>query len=193
MRPLFSDSLRRKISAVNSDRMEASVDFRCKKSAGKWRCSETASKGKSYCEKHCLQIKNQSERKKREREEGKISGSGEFAGGGGGERTGEKRRRRKESDSDGSDDNSTLVKDLRKRHPITKKDRVNRIVDINSDKIESNCGNGKAESGGGQRSSTEDQSKSGSRIPVSCFFYSFCQKIHLGFYCRSLFTFIFSF
>ncbi|XP_019081261.1 lysine-specific demethylase JMJ27 isoform X6 [Vitis vinifera] len=144
--------------------MEASVDFRCKKSAGKWRCSETASKGKSYCEKHCLQIKNQSERKKREREEGKISGSGEFAGGGGGERTGEKRRRRKESDSDGSDDNSTLVKDLRKRHPITKKDRVNRIVDINSDKIESNCGNGKAESGGGQRSSTEDQSKSGSRI-----------------------------
>lgn len=164
MRPLFSDSLRRKISAVNSDRMEASVDFRCKKSAGKWRCSETASKGKSYCEKHCLQIKNQSERKKREREEGKISGSGEFAGGGGGERTGEKRRRRKESDSDGSDDNSTLVKDLRKRHPITKKDRVNRIVDINSDKIESNCGNGKAESGGGQRSSTEDQSKSGSRI-----------------------------
>lgn len=132
-----------------------------------------AADGKSYCENHGLQIKNQSEKKKREREEGKVTASGEFAGGGG-ERRDEKRRKKKESESDRSDENSTLVKDLPKRHSIPKKDKVNRIVDngaSNSEDTESNSGDGKVESGVGQRSSTKEQSKSGSRLPVSCSFF----------------------
>ena len=142
--------------------MDSFAKLRCKKSDGKLQCSETAAKGKSYSEKHCLQMKNQSEKNKREREEGKVTGSGEFSGGGNGERSCKKRRRK---------DSETMVKDLRKRHSIPKKDRADRIVDngvINSDNNESNFGNGKVESGVEQRSSTEEQSKSGSRSPVSC-------------------------
>ena len=171
-----SDSRQRNMSARNSDRMDSFAKLRCKKSDGKLQCSETAAKGKSYSEKHCLQMKNQGEKNKREREVGKVTGSGEFSGGGNGERSC-KKRRRKDSESDGSDNNSTVVKDLRKRQSIPKKDRADRVVDsgvINSDNNESNFGNGKVEFGVEQRSSTEEQSKSGSRSPVSfccCFFF----------------------
>lgn len=133
-----------------------------------------AVKGKSDWEKSRLPMKNQSDRKKRVRDEGKRCGSGEFDGGagGGGERTGVKRRR-KESVSDESDDNLIQAQHLRRRRSILVGDRVNRIVDsdcITSD-VDSYGGNGKAGPAGGQRSSIEQQSKCGSRLPVSCFFF----------------------
>lgn len=44
--------------------MDSSSDRRCKRNAGpKWRCSEAASPGKSYCDKHLLQRKNQSNKR----------------------------------------------------------------------------------------------------------------------------------
>ncbi|XP_061372854.1 lysine-specific demethylase JMJ27 [Gastrolobium bilobum] len=47
--------------------MESESDRRCKRSAGpKWRCSEAASPGKSYCEKHLTQLKNHRQKHKNE-------------------------------------------------------------------------------------------------------------------------------
>lgn len=56
--------------------MESPEDRRCKRSDGaKWRCGETASFGRSYCEKHFAQIeKNQMKRRvQREKKESEIN------------------------------------------------------------------------------------------------------------------------
>ena len=51
--------------------MESPSDGRCKRSAGpKWRCGEAASPGKSYCERHLLQRKNQNQKRRIQRNEG---------------------------------------------------------------------------------------------------------------------------
>ena len=48
--------------------MESPEDRRCKRSDGsKWRCSETASFGKSYCKKHLAQMENQRKRIQRDK------------------------------------------------------------------------------------------------------------------------------
>lgn len=44
-------------------------DRRCKRNDGqKWRCRETASSGKSYCEKHLAQLKSKTKNKNIQRE-----------------------------------------------------------------------------------------------------------------------------
>ncbi|KAJ7951311.1 lysine-specific demethylase JMJ25 [Quillaja saponaria] len=153
--------------------MDAPSDVRCKRTAGpKWRCSETASLGKSYCENHLLQSKNQS-RKRIERDRDKRSGDDrrrDRGGSGGGENS-KKRRRDKVSDgSDGelfeSDLNLNPVKKQKFRFSRCKRETVSNGVDehvTNSHVSISKLNDGKANSDGGKCDSGGGKSNSGGR------------------------------
>jgi hypothetical protein len=79
-------------------------DRRCKRNAGpnKWRCGETASPGKSYCEKHLFQQRKQRQKKCQNHRDGDGDGdegsdTSERRGGASGSNKNKKKKKKKVS------------------------------------------------------------------------------------------------